>query len=73
LCPTKFVSKNVVKNIVPVTTVSCWTSTQIRKPIDHYGFTTVEKSGIEIRQTFIAFITIAGEPQNYAQILQSPN
>jgi len=39
----KVVPENVVKDIVSVTTVPCQTSTQIRKPIDCYGFTTVEE------------------------------
>ena len=67
----KVVPKNVVKDIVPATIVPHWISTQIRKPVDHYGFTTVEESDIKIRQAFIAFITTAGKSQNYTQILQS--
>jgi len=59
-----------MKDIVLATTVSCLTSTQIRKPIYCYDFTTVEELGVKIRQAFTA---TAGEPQNYAQILQSPD
>ena len=69
----KVVPENVVKDIVPATTVPHQTSTQIRKSIDHYGFTTVEELGVEIGQVFTAFIITAGEPQNYTQILWSPD
>jgi len=69
----KVVPENVVKDIVLATTVPHQTSTQIRKSIDHYGFTTVEESGVEIGQAFTAFIITAGEPQNYTQILWSPD
>ena len=61
----KVVPKNIVKNIVPATTVSCQTLTQIKKPVDYYGFTTVEESDIRIRQAFTAFIATADESQNY--------
>jgi len=69
----KVVPKNVMKDIVPATTVPHWTSTQIRKPVDCYSFITVEELDIKIGQNFTAFIATAGKPQNYAQILQSPN
>ena len=69
----KVVSENVVKNIVPATTVPCQTLTRIKKSVDYYGFITVEESDIRIKQAFTAFIATADEPQNYTQIFWSPD
>jgi len=65
----KVVSENIVKDIVLATTIPCWTSTQIRKPVDHYGFTMVKESDVKIGQAFRVFIATADKPQNYTQIL----